>query len=164
MHFRAAMAIPSVIIVVSFCGACREAPGTARSMEQESNIREAVFRYQMNEWSKNGPVSSLVCLDVMGTDPSDEFMKRLIPGAIRAIKASQCDRIQVHEYNRPAEKQTHQPATILSEGEVHWESDERAHLEGSYDCGMSCSGGFKFQVSKIHGKWTVVETTSLWVT
>jgi hypothetical protein len=168
-----------VTLTVGFSEALAQNPpnGPARAA-QEDAIREAVLRYQMEGWARDGDKSEaeaqdandkaiakrlnarVYYLSVNRKDPSEELLKRFrdFPRTIKKVSEStHTKRLWV------ADKKTKQPGIIFSADEIHWITDDQVEVDGGYYCGGLCAAGDVFTVNFDHGTWKVTKAVMKWI-
>ncbi len=124
---------------------------------EENDIREVVFRYQLEHWK-----STVVCLAVgkNPTDPSDEFMKRFDDHQPRLRKASECS---TDGLKGVTEKSTGKHGVVLRVTAIKWISDKKVEVTGGYyQDGLSASGN-TYTVIKQKGLWKVAKDKMNWI-
>jgi len=145
-------------------------PESTRRIAQENQIREAVIRYQMEEWRRNMNTYEaqakeqweketakeknykVYFISINGRDPSDEFMKRFsaIPRLVK--KASMAQMRNSHSAG-VIDRETDQTGIIFSANTVRWVKSDSVEVEGGYYCGTLCASARTFAVHLEAGKW-----------
>jgi hypothetical protein len=138
---------------------------------QESQIREAVIRLQMEEWSRNmdsyeaqakepweketarGLNYKVYFVRIKGKDPSDQFVKRLsnIP---RVVKKASLAQTRASGSAGVLDRQTHETGIIFSADAIRWLGSDFVEADGGYYCGGRCASARTFAVHLEAGKWT----------
>jgi hypothetical protein len=171
------------MIVICTCLAVALARSQSSGVDRakrEDDIREAVFRYQMEGWAQEGDKSQQetkderdkaiaehlnsrkYVLSINGKDPSDEFMKRF-QGILLPVKKVSEVEMNSKESMSVTDKETHKPAIVFSADQVHWLNDNSVEVDGGYHCGLLCAGGFVFKVHLTRGKWVVKRGRMKWI-
>ncbi len=147
---------PTILILLLF--SCVSPPhGEIRS--QEDDIREAVFRYQMNIWKdqalKEGV--SFYFLDLTGTggDPSAAFMKRFIGHVPKVEKASQY--IITNILVGVMHKQTGERGILFRAGAIKWITKTKVEVSGGYHQNGKSASYNTYTVECQDRKWKVVD-------
>jgi hypothetical protein len=139
---------------------------------QEIQIREAVIRFQMEEWVRNmneyearakeqweketarGLNYKVYFISINGKDPSDEFVKRFsdIP---RLVKKRSNAQMRMSGSEGVLDRETHQTGIIFDASPIRWLNNDSAEVDGGYYCGGRCARASTFTVHWEAGKWTV---------
>lgn len=145
---------------------------------QEDDIREAVIRYQMEGWMRDGDKnekeakdardkliakqlnSRIFFVSVNGKDPSDEFLKRFqnIP---RAIKKQ--SRVKPGLNRWVTDKDTNRNGIVFRADGIRWINESEVEVEGGYHCGSLCAAGDVFSLRLESGRWNVVQVRGKWI-
>jgi hypothetical protein len=118
----------------------------------EDNIREAVFRYRMNEMKGDSPIF----LSINGKDPSDTFMARFADSKKGLKKASQ-SYVKKDPFPSLRDRATGQPGMSFSVGAITWVSSNHAEVRGGMYCGGLCADGGEYLLEKKQGHWVVTK-------
>ncbi|MCW5555100.1 MAG: hypothetical protein KIS67_23415 [Verrucomicrobiae bacterium] len=127
----------------------------------ESDIREAVFRYQFQHDGSallNNAVAYYIA--IKGRDPTDEFIQRFAGHIPPMKKASLCI-IDAREGVRDVK--TDQRGLRFDVGSVKWIGDTQAEVSGGfYKHGLSASGN-TYDLTQQNGIWCVTRIKLLWM-
>ncbi len=129
--------------------------------EQENDIREAVFRYILQECRNQE-----VCyLSFSGdarfredNDPSKEFMQRFRGHKPLMKKVSQCASLKGTGIKSPGKKEV-----ILFVGAIKWISDIEVEAKGGSYLGSLSAIGFIYRVVREGNRWVVKEAIFHWI-
>jgi hypothetical protein len=147
---------------------------------QEAAIREAVIRYQMAAWVRQGDKNEkegknerdralakqlnfrVFFVSIGGKDPSEEFLKRFqdIPRVVKKKSRAQTNSLSMEWVT---DKDTHQPGIIFQADEVHWTKENEVEVAGGYHCGGLCAAGEVFTVRLENAKWNVLQSRMTWI-
>jgi hypothetical protein len=120
----------------------------------ENDIREAVFRYQIQHWDSDGDYGDIFFLSLSGMDPNNKFMGRFIDYGKRAKKKTQA---ASEIMTGVKDKQTGKPGIILEVAEITWISGTEVKVQGGYyQHGKSASWN-TYYLKRRHGKWAVTK-------
>jgi hypothetical protein len=168
----------SVFVVSSARG--QGAADAARHAAEENDIRDAVIRYQMEEWARQGDKNErdvkdkrdkavakqlnfrVFFVSINGKDPSDDFLKRFA-SVPRTIKKRSQAKMSSPNMEWVTDKDTHQPGIIFSAGEIRWTKESEVEAEGGYHCGRLCGAGDVFTVQLQNGRWRVIQKRMKWI-
>lgn len=172
-----------ILAIFVFAAAHARAQGTAGTgshAAQERDIREAVIRYQMEEWARQGDKNEgevknkrdkaiakqlnfrVFFVSINGKDPSDEFLK-LFESVPRTIKKRSRAKMSSPNMEWVTDKDTHQPGIIFSAGKIRWTKESEVEVEGGYHCGSLCGAGELFTVQLQNGRWRVIQKRMKWI-
>jgi hypothetical protein len=146
----------------------------------EEDIREAVLRYQMEDWIRNGDKGEaeakdqtekeiahhlnfkIFFIETNEKDPTDDFMKRFhdIP---RILKKSSGAEIAKVMRMPVVDKETQERGIIFSADRVRWQGKNHVKVAGGYHCDGLCGAGFTFEVRFENGKWMVKKERMNWI-
>jgi hypothetical protein len=150
-------------LLLTFASAYVEYATDAARVNQENDIREAVFRHQFDHNASGQRTDAAVyCLSVGSkeTDPSDEFMKRFADHKPPVRKLSECN---VDPVNGVVDKSTGKSGLIFRVTSITWVSDMEVGVAGGYyEAGLSSSGN-TYTVRKEQGKWKVTADKMNWI-
>jgi len=141
-------------------------PSSLSRWRTEDDIREAVFRYQMQHIGadmrhKADAYYLSVTTFWFDWSPSDGFLSRFMNQKPPVMPVSQCTAEADGVKNKTRWWQNE--GLILSVGSVKWISDREAEVEGGYfEHGTSASGNI-YRVIKRHGRWVVVHDRLIWI-
>jgi hypothetical protein len=160
-------------LVVAFSPAlsAQSVRNAATRPTQEEDIREAVIRYQIGQWSRKDPKNKSVDTDyakqkgadhpnltvcfisIDGRDPSDEFLKRFldVPMAVKKLSRAM-------EHFLISDRKTHEEGIILAISEIRWQSDSLVQVDGRFRTCSSCSWSQTYAVRLENGKWIVTSS------
>jgi hypothetical protein len=125
--------------------------GVAGRVVQEDDIREAIFRYEMEAHR----FPEVVFLSINNQEPSDAFMRRFSD-----VELSVKNWSAIAPSTKPlqrwiSDRETGKPGVALSVGKITWTSNYRVIVAGGYYCGSLCAGGGDFYVVLKDGRWVV---------
>jgi hypothetical protein len=128
----------------------------ANRLNQEDDIREAVFRHQFDHNASGQQKSAhAYCLAVLvngkDADPSDQFMQRFSHHKPPVRKASACHWTSI----QIVENYTGRSALLFRVSKIIWASATEVTVDGGYDEGNVSSSGNTYTVRKQNGKWAV---------
>lgn len=142
-----------VFVVLTFASFSLAAD--ADRLNQEDDIREAVFRYQFGHNASGHQKSAhAYCLAVGNkeTDPSEQFMKRFAHHKPPVRRASAC---HVSLSGELIDNRTGRSSLLFSIANITWISDTEVTVGGGYYEGNVSSSGNTYTVMKQNGKWQV---------
>jgi hypothetical protein len=129
---------------------------------QTDDIREVVFRHQLDSWDSYMQKTKRVYFLSVGEqdeDPSDDFIKRFAnhkPPVRKASASKKGPHLEVMDKN------TGEAGLILRVSSIMRISDIEVEVQGGYDqSGRSASGNI-YTVKKINGKWSVTQDKRTW--
>lgn len=133
--------------------------GDERAAE-ESDVREAVLRYQFHHNASSQRANARVfCVTVGGQDPDYDFLQRFAGGGVPVRKASDCN---VSEQG-VVDKATGVQGLKLAAGKVEWITGGEVRVDGGYyEASLSASGN-TYRLRKQAKGWTVVESLERWI-
>ena len=159
----------SLLVALSSALSARSIDNAATRPAQEEDIREAVIRYQIGQWSRKDPrnldpdyakqksavhSNLTVCfISINGRDPSDEFLKRFRDAPMAVKKFS-----RAKEHFVIFDRKTHEEGIILAISEIRWQSDSLAQVDGRFHTCSSCSWRQTYTVRLENGKWLMASS------
>jgi hypothetical protein len=124
---------------------------TTWTTRQEDDIREAVFRYRINQRP-----GGLFFLGIEGKDPGDAFMARFASVDQKVGKISQ----SYFKLDPPPgwlrDRSTDQQGVLFSVGHIRWLSPHRVEVRGGMYCGGLCADAGVYRLEKKEHGWIVV--------
>lgn len=161
----------SVVVAFSSALSMQSVGNAATRTAQEQDIREAVIRYQIGQWSRRDPKNKSVDKDyakqkdadrsnlavcfisINGRDPSDEFLKRFrdLPMAVKKFS-------RANEHFVISDGKTHEEGIILAISEIRWQSDSLVQVDGRFRTCSSCSWSQTYTIRLENGKWVVASS------
>jgi hypothetical protein len=147
---------------------------------QEEDIREAVLRFQMENWIRESDKDEATAKDqsekeiahalnfevfFVSTgkkDPSDEFVKRFkdVPRTVKKASSAEISK----EVRMPVvDKETQKRGIIFSVDSIRWLEKSHVKVEGGYHCDGLCGAGYTFDVRFEKEKWVVRKERLNWV-
>lgn len=125
-------------------------------------IRESVFRKEIASFSlslqfKDGIF--FLSIGQGGSDPNDDFMRRLRDFGSKVKKQSMAKR----EIAGVKDRETGHPGIILYANDIKFISDTEAEIEGGYYINGKGAGGSTFTVKLEKDKWVVTKEVLLWI-
>ncbi len=146
------------IVFVLLLGACATSPVADRTSD---DIREAVFRYQFENWNGEGAKAYYLDFGEEGVDPPDYFMLRFVGHTPPVKKVSQCKVRNLRE--GVIDSQTEEPGRVFRVTAIKWVDDSTVEVDGGYyENGLSASGN-TYTVKKEDGKWRVIRDKLHWI-
>ncbi len=165
-HFKRCCLLVIMILAFAGCGGWQSA--------QEEDIREAVFRYQLDRASR--PRVFFLAVGEPGElrDPSDEFMQRFVGHRLVVKKFSECTIVKDEVDRGPGLPpmllsavvtaiETGAVGTILEVYEVKWINRREVEVEAGYYAGPLSGSRDLFHVAREGGRWIVKSRTNMWV-
>lgn len=171
-HILALRSCVAILTTLSFVANSENASagvdGTTRAIQEEA-IREAVLRYQMEEWARNDACNEgaaqrrqesaeakqmlhrVFFVSINGKDPSDAFMKRF-QNFPRGVKKRSGALLPPPTGGWVEDRETHLPAVMFSADEIYLTSSSDVEARGGWRCGISCGQLDSFIVHEEGGK------------
>jgi len=155
--------ILAACLLFSFSFAQNRSADPVPRRAQEEDIHEAVFLYLFEIGTGPDPDYSFYCLSVDSDgpqalhDPSDALLK-CFPRMHRTIrKASECEVLKKAKNfaNAVKDKQSGQPAWMISVGSIDWVNDHEVRVGGTRYCGGLCMWSTVLKVTLKDAKWRV---------
>jgi hypothetical protein len=155
-------------------------PEAASHAASEEDIREAVLRYQMEDWirtvdrdeaeAKNQADKEaaqhynfkIFFVEISGKDPTDDLMKRLatVPRIVKKASDSETRKtLGMPVVNRD----TQERGIIFSADDIRWLGKNRVKVEGGYHCDGLCGADYTFDVRFEKGRWIVRKARMNWI-
>ena len=134
-------------------GAAAEDERNAARAAAEDDIRETVFRYQMEK--QKVPA---YFLRVENKDPSPEFLKRFAGNEPPVKPASAADLSP-----QVKDKETGTKGVILGSDKITWVNDNEVKVEGSEYHAPLAATGWTFTVTRQRDKWVVTGSKMEWI-
>lgn len=146
----------------------------------EDDIREAVLKKEMKEWTESGDKNEAEAKDssdksiaahlnfkiffvsISSRDPTDEFLRRFsdIP---RTIKKKSDSEINKKSRLAVVDRKTRRFGIIFYTDKLYWLSDSRVEMEGGYHCDGLCAANVTYVVNRENGKWIVKSERMNWI-
>jgi hypothetical protein len=159
------------LALLSTCMHGQSKAGPAERIVQETQIREAVIRFQMEDWWQSMDKYSgqarkdweketakelnykVYFIRINGKDPSDQFLNRFsnIP---RVVKKASEAQMKASGSAGVLDRQTHETGIIFSANAIRWLGSDSVEVDGGYYCGGRCASARTFAVQLKTGKWT----------
>jgi len=116
---------------------------------EEPNICEIILRDQMELEKKwvTGQTSAYF-IQILGNDPSDEFLARFAGHQPPVKKSFQWSQHQ---------------GTLLKAYDLKWLSDKSVEIRGSYYRASLCAGGCTYLIIRKWGRWILKDTYNDWI-
>jgi hypothetical protein len=161
MSLRYQYAFVSVLIVLFSFASCGFASETARQ-DQEDDIREAVFLWQLNKFGSTGqpgtepenmPKAYFLGVGDKKDDPSDAFIKRFLNNRLPVRKLSACNQSVRGDFD----KKTGERGYVLNVGSITWKSDTTVDVKGYWHVNGRCASWDTYTLEKQDGKWKVTK-------
>ncbi len=177
---RGLISFCSIILLLNAIGYSTQIVAQESKPAQEDDIREAVLRFQMQNWIRESDKDEAAAKDqsekeiahalnfevfFVSTDkedPSDEFVKRFhdIP---RTVKKGSSAEISKAMRMPIVDKETQKRGIIFSIGNIHWLGKSHVKVKGGYHCDGLCGAGYTFDVLFEKGKWIVKKQRMNWI-
>lgn len=149
-----------LILLTLLSGSCASPQHDERA-KAESDILEAVFRYQFQHDGRallNNAAAYYIA--IKGRDPSDEFIRRF-GGHIPQVKKASLCRIDAREGVRDAKSD--QRSLRFDVGSVKWTGNTQVEVSGGfYKHGLSASGNTYYLIQQ-NGVWSVTQVKVIWM-
>jgi len=133
----------------------------------ESEIREAAFRYQFNNNASGlkdrAAAYYLSIADPHGkeTDPSADFVRRVAGNKPPVKRVSECG--MSGDWPVVVDKVTGERGLVFWTGTIKWVSDGQVEIPGGYREARSSSSGNTYHLRRVDGKWKVVKDVLRWI-
>jgi hypothetical protein len=138
-------------LLLSF-GAASLCPKTRQNAEDD--IREAVFRWQINPPFHHAEAKVyFLAVSQKGDDPSEEFLNRFATDEFSVRKRSDCN---VHANKSVVDKKTGERGIMLRVGKIHRASDTEATVVAEYDAEGQNAMVYTCTLRNEDGKWRIV--------
>jgi hypothetical protein len=126
--------------------------GESSRVDQEDNLREAVFHYQFKSFEL---VVAYHFISVNGKNPSAAMLQRFHGEQPPVLPVSEAEKLKKPMkliQNRNDFKQ----GVLFNQGQIKWISDTKADVDGSFECGDICDeASGVYHVSRQDNKWVV---------
>lgn len=162
---RRKLLLATLVACVHF-GGCAAVPppllfsrSPADRVEQEDDIREAVFRYRFELMQWEGTFF----LSIDGKDPSDSFMARFAATNARVKKESGSYFKKDPSPGWLLDRSTGEKAVSFFVGRISWISVDQVEVRGGKYCGGLCADAGIYRVARKNGRWVVEEYRQLMV-
>jgi hypothetical protein len=130
------------------------AAGTDKPREgQESDIREAVFRWQFDHDAATQQKAYFIQVGEKGEDPPEDLMKRFTGNKPPVRKGSQCTILKGN--GLVVAKDTGEPGRLFRVETIGWKSDTEVEVRGGYYQSSRGASGNIYTVKKEKGRWRV---------
>jgi len=130
--------------------------GQQSRTEEEGEIREAIVRYQIDDWDMRADV---YFVEVQSKDPSAAFLRRFedLPKPVKKKSAGKekKDIAGFHVEDRRTKKR----GVIFDQGAISRPNDSVADVEGGYRCATLCMASGIYHLERQEGKWKVTRFT-----
>ncbi len=150
-----------------------------KEYSKEDQIREAVLRYQMEGWYRDGDKHEkeatsdqekavakrlnfkVFFVAVNGKDPNDELIRRLqdIPRKIMKISAAK----SAKQMGGLVDKETKESGIEFSVDTIRWLDEESVEVDGGYFCDSLCGAGTTYKLHHENDKWVVKSAILRWI-
>ena len=150
-----------VVLLAMLAGACASTPAGLDG-DEETDIREAVFRYQFEHNASSKQQSAeYYCLVTKGPkDPPPELMKRFAGHAPVVVPVSEC-RIDIEL--GVSRGTVSGRGLMFNVGDIKWISPTEVEVTGGYyEHGLSSSGNV-YRLKHDGGVWKVIGDTMEWI-
>jgi hypothetical protein len=150
------------ILILLFSLASFGLAADAVRQSQDDDIREAVFRWQLNEFGSTGlpgaapqnmPKACFLGVGEKQDDPSDAFIKRFVGYKLPVRKLSACNRSTRGNFD----KKTGERGYVLTAGSITWKSDTEVDVNGYWHVSGLCASWDTYTLKKQNGKWKVTK-------
>jgi hypothetical protein len=157
LHARTAALLPILCVL---CG-CAGVPEGAERAEQEGKVAEVVLRDLLSPETAGGFAgTSVVCIELYGSDPDKELLKRLSDQPRPVRKGSACGWDGGRPYYRQVvETSSGLPAVILRVDAVTWLSGHEVTVAAGYESCDLCGAAYTYDLTLEEGRWTVRNRT-----
>lgn len=169
---RALISFCCIILLLYVTGFSCQIGAQESKSAQEDDIREAVLRFQMQNWIRDAEKDiaeasdsadkeiaenlnfKVFFISINEKDPSHEFLGRFpdIPRSLKKASASETD--EKHRF-KVLDKETHQFGIIFSADRIRWLRRDLVEVEGGYYCDGLCAADITFRLRLLNGKWTI---------
>jgi hypothetical protein len=134
----------AIFLAVSLSAAGCASNSTAKNSQPSArdaatpDVLETVFRYQLDHY----PSASRYCLELAGTSPAAEFIRRFEGNQPPVLSAAQCE-------SQPGK------GLYLRLTKIEWITNDEAWVRGATSDGDRSSPIEAYRVVREKGKWTV---------
>jgi len=132
------------------------AEGQETRSEEEDEIREAIVRYQVDNWDMRADV---YFVEVQSKDPSAAFLRRFedLPKPVKKKSAGKekKDIAGFHVEDRRTKKR----GVIFDQGAITRLGDSSVDVDGGYRCATLCMASGTYHVKRQEGRWKVTRFT-----
>ena len=131
------------------------APAQQQRAAREDEIREAIVRYQIENWDLRAEV---YFIEIESKDPSKAFLQRFadIVKPVKAKSESRKKKYYLSFYNIE-DRRTNKPGVVFDQGTINWKADSAVEVEGGYSCASECMAGGIYYLKKQDGRWSVTK-------
>jgi hypothetical protein len=159
--FQKPARIVSTQIVLFFLASFGLAADAVRQ-SQEDDLRETVFRWQLNEFGSTSlpgaapadmPKAYFFGVGEKKEDPSDAFIKRFVDNKLPVRKLSACKMSTRGDFD----KITGEKGYVLTVGSITWKSDTEVDVKGYWHVSGLCASWDTYTLKKQNGKWKVTK-------
>jgi hypothetical protein len=185
-YFTDRLKVRKVVILLGFLfllsGAVKSqgSPDAVTRAASEEDIREAVLRYQMEDWirtvdkdeaeAKNQADKEaaqhynfrIFFVEISGNDPSDDLMKRFV-GVPRIVKKASNSETHKTAGMPVVDRESQERGIIFSADDIRWLGRNHVKAEGGYHCNGLCGAGYTFDMRFEKGKWIVRKARMNWI-
>ena len=185
-YFTERLNVRKVVILLGFLfllsGAVKSqgSPDVVTRAASEEDIREAVLRYQMEDWirtvdkdeseAKNQADKEaaqhynfkIFFVEISGNDPTDDLMKRFV-GVPRIVKKASNSETHKTAGMPVVDKESQERGIIFSADDIRWLGKNHVKVEGGYHCDGLCGASYTFDMRLEKGKWIVRKARMNWI-
>lgn len=180
LNIRKLITLFSVLFLLAGAAKSQGNPEAATRAASEEDIREAVLRYQMEDWIRTvdkdeaeakNPADKeaaqhynfkIFFIETNGMDPTDDFMKRF-HGIPRILKKSSYSEVAKVMRMPIVDKETQERGIIFSADGIRWLGKNRVKVDGGYHCDGLCGADYTFDVRFEKGRWVVTKARMNWI-
>jgi hypothetical protein len=155
-------------------------PDLVTRAASEEDIREAVLRYQMEDWirtvdkdeaeAKNQTDKeaaqhynfSIFFVEISGNDPTDDLMKRFA-GIPRIVKKASNSETRKTAGMPVVDRKSQERGIIFSADDMRWLGKNHVKVEGGYHGDGLCGAGYTFDMRFERRKWIVRKARMNWI-
>lgn len=127
-------------------------PGQQSGEAQESEIREAIVRYQIANWDLRADV---YFLEIQAKDPDKDFLRRFAdvskPIEGKSASRNKKDIAGFHVEDR----QTKKRGVVFDQGSILWKDNAAVEVAGGYSCASLCMASGIYHLRRTDGRWRV---------
>ena len=121
---------------------------------QETEIREAVIRYQIANWDLHADV---YFIEIQSKDPGKDFLNRFA-NDVTPVKGKSASRRKKDVAGFHVEdRQTKKRGVVFGQESIIWKDGSTVAVEGGYYCASLCMASGVYHLKKHDGRWGVAE-------